>query len=61
VTAGGYTFSIDYFANGDKGAKAKDVLLTVTCVTTVHEPGTWVEALSPLSRYTPRQLPDERG
>jgi hypothetical protein len=49
VTADGYTFSIDYFANGDKGAKANDVLLAVTSDTTVPEPAHRYGARSPLS------------
>ena len=39
TTQSGYTFSIDYFANGDKGAKGNDILLTVTGV---PEPSTWI-------------------
>ena len=62
MTADVYTFSIDYFANGDKGAKANDVLLAATSVTTVPEPGTsiWGALASVALGYTQRPLPDER-
>ena len=41
VTAGGYTFAINYADNGDGGLVANDVSLTMT---PVPEPATWVGA-----------------
>jgi autotransporter-associated beta strand protein len=42
ISSGGYTFAINYADNGDGGLVANDISLTV--LTAVPEPGTWVGA-----------------
>ncbi len=41
VTSGAYSFTIDYFANGDLGTVGNDIALTVTAAP-IPEPGTWI-------------------